>query len=55
MFKFVDPRYGFETRPVEFSVYFDENNNGERYRVVLDPSKDVPQLSQNRADGWMEI
>ena len=53
VFKFVDPRYGFETRPVGFGVYFDENDNGERHRLVLDPPKDMPQLSQDRADGWM--
>ncbi|KAL9411194.1 hypothetical protein AB3S75_044896 [Citrus x aurantiifolia] len=55
VFKFVDTRYGFERRPIEFGVYFEGSDTEERYRVVLDLPKDMPQLSQDRGDGWMEI
>ncbi|KAK9183375.1 hypothetical protein WN944_026527 [Citrus x changshan-huyou] len=48
-------RYGFETRPVDFDVYFDGSDNGERRKVVLDPPANMPKLSQDRGNGWMEI
>ncbi|KAH9680945.1 F-box protein PP2-B10 [Citrus sinensis] len=55
VFKFIDTRYGFETRPVDFGVYFDGSDNGERRKVVLDPPANMPKLSQDRGNGWMEI
>ena len=55
MFKFIDTRYGFETRPVDFGVYFDGSDNGERRKVVLDPLAKMPKLSEGRGNGWMEI
>ena len=53
--KFIDTSYGFETRPVDFGVYFDGSDNGERRKVVLDPPANMPKLSQDRGNGWMEI
>ncbi|KAL9408672.1 hypothetical protein AB3S75_047119 [Citrus x aurantiifolia] len=55
VFKFMDTRYGFETRPLDFGVYFDGSDNGERRKVVLDPPANRPKLSKDRGNGWMEI
>ncbi|XP_052290013.1 F-box protein PP2-B10-like [Citrus sinensis] len=55
VFKFIDTRYGFETRQVDFGVYFDGSDNGERRKVVLDPPANMPKLSQDRGNGRMEI
>ncbi|KAK9180345.1 hypothetical protein WN943_029554 [Citrus x changshan-huyou] len=53
--KFIDTRYGFETRLVDFGVYFDGSDNGEGRKVVLDPLAKMPKLSEGRGNGWMEI
>lgn len=55
IFKFVESKYGFEGRPVESGVYIEGSDNGVRRRLLLDPSRNMAQLSQDRRDGWMEI
>ena len=32
----------FETRPIDFGVYFEGNDNGKRRKVVLDPLVNTP-------------
>ncbi|KAL9411202.1 hypothetical protein AB3S75_044904 [Citrus x aurantiifolia] len=55
VFKFVESKYGFERRPVESGVYIEGCDNGLRRRLLLDPSRNMARLSQDRGDGWMEI
>ncbi|GAY35006.1 hypothetical protein CUMW_286130 [Citrus unshiu] len=55
VFKFVETREGFETRPIEFDVYFEGNDTHKMHSALLDPPANMPQLSLNRRDGCMEI
>ncbi|KAH9751324.1 F-box protein PP2-B10 [Citrus sinensis] len=55
VFKFVETREGFETRPIEFDVYFEGNDTHKMHSALLDPPANMPLLSLNRRDGWMEI
>ncbi|KAL5848620.1 hypothetical protein ACOSQ4_006633 [Xanthoceras sorbifolium] len=57
VFKFAESRHGFETRPIELSVYLEvsESKTRRSKRVLLDPPRNTPRLYQHRGDGWMEI
>ncbi|PON72905.1 Phloem protein [Trema orientale] len=46
---------GFDRRPVNLRVYFEGLEDGDVLSVVLDPPSDMPQLPQDRGDGWKEI
>ncbi|KAJ7955583.1 F-box protein [Quillaja saponaria] len=55
VFKFAEFKSGFGDRPVELSVNSAGREAMEVKRVMLDPPADVPQLSKQRGDGWLEI
>ena len=55
VFKFVESKYGFARRPVDSGVYIEGSDNGVRRRLLLDPSRNMARLSQDRRDGWIEI
>ncbi|KAI9196416.1 hypothetical protein LWI28_023751 [Acer negundo] len=58
VFKFANSRHGFESRPIELSVYPEgsESETRRKKKVVLDPSRNsLPRPYQRRGDGWMEI
>ncbi|CAK7336244.1 unnamed protein product [Dovyalis caffra] len=57
VFKFTDSKRGFNKKPVELSVKFEGSVDGEKRNVLLDvsPENDMPQLPQERGDGWMEV
>lgn len=56
VYKFVKSRQGFDTKPIEFDVYFEGSDNHKRHSALLDPAINMsPQLSQDRGDGWIEI
>ncbi|KAL9408675.1 hypothetical protein AB3S75_047121 [Citrus x aurantiifolia] len=55
VFKFAESTSGFERRPVISRVYIEGSDNGLRRSLLLDPSRNMARLSQDRGDGWMEI
>ncbi|KAK1592718.1 hypothetical protein Q3G72_029178 [Acer saccharum] len=58
VFKFANSRRGFESRPIELSVYPEgsESETRRNKKVVLDPPRNsLPRPYQRRGDGWMEI
>ncbi|KAL9408668.1 hypothetical protein AB3S75_047116 [Citrus x aurantiifolia] len=55
VFKFVESKYGFARRPVDSGVYIEGSDNGVRRRLLLDPSRNMARLSEDRRDGWIEI
>lgn len=55
VFKFANTRRGFQQSPVELKVHFEGRENGNSHIMYLDPPANMPNLTQVRGDGWIEI
>ncbi|KAH9680953.1 hypothetical protein WN943_029547 [Citrus x changshan-huyou] len=55
VFKFGKSIDGFRSTQLASRVYVEGINDKKRQGLLLDPSRNTPQLFHDRRDGWMEI
>ncbi|PON63762.1 Phloem protein [Parasponia andersonii] len=54
VFKIEQDERGFNRKPVQLCVNFEGQEDGGERSVFLNPSRDMPQLAQDRGNGWKE-